>query len=172
MTAVPSRATSARTQKMLPALGLGDDGRVDVRVVGGRDRIPGAVEVPVAKVAQRQGDSASIALDGRGGAAGDHVHVGAVGDQQRQAALRDGAAADDDDLLAGQPQADEVGVLGHPREPRGCARAATKRVAACGCAAGWVCRYDACTPPSTAPSRTWPLASGERPTRVDSCRRT
>ena len=53
VTAVPSRATSARTQKILAALGLGDDGRVDVRVVGGRDRVPGAVEVAVAEVAQR-----------------------------------------------------------------------------------------------------------------------
>ena len=38
----------------LPALGLGDDGGVDVRVVGGGDRVPGAVEVAVAEVAQRQ----------------------------------------------------------------------------------------------------------------------
>ena len=134
------------------ALGLGDDGGVDVRVVGGRDRIPGAVEVSVAKLPERQGDSRH-ALDGRGGAAGDDVHVGTVGDQQRQAALRDGTAADDDDLLAGQAQADEVGVLGHPASLE-VAAAATKRVIACGCAAGWVCRYDACTPRSTAPSRT------------------
>jgi hypothetical protein len=41
------------------------------------------------------------------------VHVGTIGDQQRQAALRDGTAADDDDLLAGEAQADEVGVLAH-----------------------------------------------------------
>ena len=38
----------------LQALGLGDDGGVDVRVVGGRDRVPGAVEVSVAKLSERQ----------------------------------------------------------------------------------------------------------------------
>ena len=102
-------------------------------------------------------------LDGRGGAAGDDVHVGAVGDQQRQPALRDGTATDDDDLPAGQAQADEVGVLGHPASLE-VAAAATKRVAARGCAAGWVCRYDACTPRSTAPSRTvGHVASGKDP---------
>ena len=41
------------------AVGLGDDRLVHLRVVGGRDRVPGAVEVTVAVVAQRQGDSAS-----------------------------------------------------------------------------------------------------------------
>ena len=41
----------------LPALGLGDDRGVDVRVVGSRDRIPGAVEVSVAKLRDRQCDS-------------------------------------------------------------------------------------------------------------------
>ena len=62
-----------------------------------------------------------------------------VGDQQRQAALRDRTAADDDDLLAGQTQADQVGVLAHPASLE-VAAAATKRVIACGWAAGWVCR--------------------------------
>ena len=147
-----ARHVGAHTEDV-PALGLGDDGRVDVRVVGGRDRIPGTFEVAVAKLSERQGDSRAMRLDGRGGAAGDDVHVGAVGDQQRQPALRDGAATDDDDLPAGQAQADEVGVLGHPASLE-VAAAATKRVTACGCAAGWVCRYDACTPRSTAPSRT------------------
>ncbi len=79
------------------------------------------------------------ALDSRCGAGGDDMHVRAVGDQQRQAALRDGTPADDDDLLAGQTQADQVGVLGHPASLE-VAAAATKRVIACGCAAGWVCR--------------------------------
>ena len=80
-------------------------------------------------------------LDRRGGGPGDDVHVGAVGDQQRQSALRDAAAADDDDFPAVQPQADEVGVLvtvsfaprvrGHPASLEAAA-AATKRVTACG----------------------------------------
>ena len=130
----------AHTEDMQP-LGLGDDGGVDVRVVGGRDRVPGAVEVSVAELPERQGDSRH-ALDGRGGTAGDDVHVGTVGNQQRQAALRHSAAPNDDDLLAGQAQADEVGVLAHPASLE-VAAAATKRVIACGCAAGWVCRYDA-----------------------------
>ncbi len=89
----------------VPALGTGDDGGVHVRIVGGRDRIPRAVEVFVAELPERQRDSRH-AFDGRGRAAGDDVHVGAVGDQQRQAALRDCAPADDHDLLAGQAQAD------------------------------------------------------------------
>ena len=69
----------------------------------------------------------------------DDMHVGAVGHQQRQPPLRDRAAADDDDLLAGQTQADEIGVLGHPASLE-VAAAATKREIAWGCAAGWVCR--------------------------------
>ncbi len=67
------------------------------------------------------------------------MHVGTVGHQQRQPALRHGATADDDDLPAGQAQADEVGVLAHPASLE-VAAAATKRVMACGWAAGWVCR--------------------------------
>ena len=122
----------------LPALGLGDDGGVDIGVVGGRNRIPCAVEIAVTELSECQRDSGHR-LDGRGRAAGDDVHVRAVGDQQRQPALRDGAPTDDDDLLAGQAQADEVGVLGHPASLE-VAAAATKRVIACGWAAGWVCR--------------------------------
>jgi hypothetical protein len=64
----------------VPPFGPCDDGGVDVRVVGGGDRIPGAVEVFVAELPERQGDSRH-AFDGRGGAAGDDVHVRAVGDQ-------------------------------------------------------------------------------------------
>ena len=56
------------------------------------------------------------------------MHVRAGGNQEREAALRDGAAADDHDLLACQSQADEVRVmmsivqLRSSGEPRGCGR--------------------------------------------------
>ena len=87
-----------------------------------------AFEVTRAELPERQGDSRD-ALDGRGGTAGDHVHVGPVRDQQRQAALRDGTATDDDDLPAGQAQADEVGVLGsHFALPLPLGRAVPPRV--------------------------------------------
>ena len=62
---------------------------------------------PSRKLSQRQCDSAHR-LDGRGCGPGDDVDVRAGRDQERKAALRDGAAADDHDLLAGQSQADEV----------------------------------------------------------------
>ena len=39
-----------------PAVGLVDDRGVDLGVVGGRDRVPGAVQITVAVVAQGQGD--------------------------------------------------------------------------------------------------------------------
>jgi hypothetical protein len=53
-----------------------------VVVVGGRDRIPGIVEVAVAELPERQRDSVHC-FDGRRGTAGDDVYVSAVGDQQR-----------------------------------------------------------------------------------------
>ena len=138
MTAVPSRATSARTQKIWRR----SASATTAALTSGSSVAAIAYQAPSRSPSRNSLSSnviPSMRLDRRGGAAGDDVHVGAVGDQQRQPPLRDGAAADDDDLLAGQAQADEVGVLGHPASLE-VAAAATKRVIACGCAAGWVCR--------------------------------
>ena len=64
------------------AIGLGDDGLVDVAIVGGGDRVPGSVEVAGAEVAQREGDSLE-GFDSRGRRPGDDVDVGSIGEQQR-----------------------------------------------------------------------------------------
>src|SRR5690606_36223211 len=142
---------------------LGDHGGVDVRIVGGRDHIPGALEISVAEFPEFQGDSRLLAaqrLHRGGGGAGDDVDVRTAGDQQRQPALGDTTAPDDNDLLAGQQQSGEVGVLAHSASldvaagihARPAVPAATKRLTAWGWAAGWTCRYPACTPRCTAPS--------------------
>ena len=64
----------------LAPLGFGDDRGVHRRIVGRRDRIPGAVEISVTKLPDFQGDSAHR-LDRRGGTAGDDMHIRAVGHQ-------------------------------------------------------------------------------------------
>src|SRR6185312_4864467 len=138
---------------------LGDDRGVDVGFVGRGDRVPRAVEVAGAILPEVQRDSLH-GLDGGRRRAGDDVNLCAAGDEQGQPALRDAAAPDHDDLLAAQPQTGEVRVVGHPTSLEAAAWA-TKRATAAGDAAGCVCRYDACTPLSTAPSLTlataWPL---------------
>ena len=63
-------------------LGLGDDGGVDGRIVGGRDRIPGTFQVAIPKLSEFQSDSVHR-LDRRGDTAGNDVHVGTIGHQQR-----------------------------------------------------------------------------------------
>ena len=94
----------------LTTLGLVHDGGVDVRVVGGRDDIPGAFEVAFAKAPQRQRDS-THRLNRRRCGPGNDVDVRAGCYQKREAALRDGAAADDHDLPVGQSKADQIRVL-------------------------------------------------------------
>ena len=118
---------------------FGDDRLVDVRIVGCGDGIPRAVEVAVAEFAQLQRDAVHR-LDGRCRGAGDDVHVGSVGEQERKSALCDGAPTDDDDPSAVQAQADEVGVLTHRASLDVAAAAATKRDAASEWAAAWTWR--------------------------------
>jgi hypothetical protein len=69
----------ADTEDSLP-VGLGDDRRVHLGIVGGRDRIPRTGEVAVAVVTQRQGDSAHR-LDRAGGRARNDVYVRSAGGQ-------------------------------------------------------------------------------------------
>ena len=98
------------------ALGLGHHRGVHLWVVGGGDGVPGAVEVAAAVVPQGQGDARPLKSKGfhrRGGRPGDDVDVGTVRDENRHPALRHRAATDHDDLLTGQAQADQVGVLAH-----------------------------------------------------------
>ena len=71
----------AHTEDVAP-LGLGDNGGVDLGVVGGRDDIPGTLEVAVTKLS-KSNVIPCHGLDRRGGGAGNDVHVGSVGDQQR-----------------------------------------------------------------------------------------
>ena len=139
VTAVPSRRDVGAHAEDPLALGLGDDGGVDVRIVGGGDR----------RTTRRRGHRRESRLSvnviplmaSTAGVADldDDVDVRAGCDQKRETALRDGAAPDDHDLLAGQSKADQVRVLGHPASLEAAA-AATKRLTACGRAAGWVCR--------------------------------
>lgn len=111
-----ARDVGAHTEDATP-LGLVRDRGIDIRSVGGGNHVPGAFEVPVTEIAQFQRDPRVVLLQGFHGrrrGAGDDVDVGTVGDQQGQPALRNGSAADNDDLPARQAQADEVGIFGHP----------------------------------------------------------
>ena len=117
---------------------IGDDRGVDFRVIGRCDRVPGAVQITLAIFPEFQRDSRSLlaqCLDSRGCGPGDDMYVGTAGDQQRQPALSDAAAADHDDLLALQPKSGQVRVVAHRASLEPAAHA-TKRATAPGDAAG------------------------------------
>ena len=104
-------------------LGRGGDGGVDLRVVGGREGVPGAVEVAVAVGARgpAQLPGGGHALDRGGHVGSDDLDVRTRGQQRREAALGDGAAADDHHPATGEREPDQVRPLtaGHAAAPAG-----------------------------------------------------
>ena len=93
-------------------LGGRGDLRVDLRVVRGGERVPGAVEVAVAVGARGPAQllRRRHAFDGGRDGRGDHLDVRTRCEQGRDTPLGDGAAADDDDPTTGENQAGEVGA--------------------------------------------------------------
>src|SRR5262249_45531279 len=81
-----------------------------LRLVGAGDGVPGTVQISVRVAAQlhAQLTGGRHPLDGRGDLAGDDVHIGAVGQQQAEAPLRYGPAADHDDPAAGEAETGQV----------------------------------------------------------------
>jgi hypothetical protein len=92
------------------ALGRGGHPRVHLRVVGGGDDVPGALDVGLGEVAQHEGQLAGEALERRGHLGAHQRDRGARGEEGRHPPLGHVAAADDDHLAVGQHQAGEIGV--------------------------------------------------------------
>ena len=120
------------------ALGLVHDGGVDVRVVGGGDGVPGAVEIAVLK-----GLSVSVIppIASTAGVADREMTctsapVAISSGRRRWATVPPPTTTT---FLPARRRPTRYGVIGHPASLE-VAAAATKRVVACGRPAGWVWR--------------------------------
>ena len=111
------------------ALGLGQHGRVHLRIGGGGQCVPRTLEVTrgVGTLLPDQLPGLGHALDRRGGRRGDHHDVRPGGEQTAEAALRHRAGPDHDDAAAAQLQPDQVRAADGVRHGRARAGAAAAR---------------------------------------------